>query len=77
MSKANSFLLLLLTLVFEVFNLELVLVGKLPLRTERERSSIEFEQSENIGQFVVELFFNYFKTFKTFKSLETLIYQYS
>ena len=52
MSKANSFLLLLLTLVFEVFNLELVLVGKLPLRTERKRSSIEFEQSENIGQFL-------------------------
>ena len=25
---------------------------KLPLRTERKRSSIEFEQSENIGQFL-------------------------
>ena len=33
---------------------------KLPLRTERKRSSIEFEQSENIGQFFMFWAFNYF-----------------
>ena len=33
---------------------------KLPLRTERKRSSIEFEQSENIGQFLMFWAFNYF-----------------
>ena len=33
---------------------------KLPLRTERKRSSIEFEQSENIGQFFFARAFNYF-----------------
>ena len=29
---------------------------KLPLRTERKRSSIEFEQSENLGQFFKSTF---------------------
>mgnify|MGYP006955203265 FL=1 len=33
---------------------------KLALRTERKRSSIEFEQSENIGQFFMFWAFNYF-----------------
>jgi hypothetical protein len=39
---------------------------KLSLRTERKRSSIEFERSENIGQFLKNWAFNYFNTFKCF-----------
>ncbi len=53
MSEANSELLLL----FEVITR---LTQKLPLRTERKRSSIEFERSENIGQFFIHWAFNYF-----------------
>ena len=33
---------------------------KIALRTERKRSSIEFERSENIGQFLNLLFLNIF-----------------
>ena len=43
-----------------------ILSQKLPLRTERKRSSIEFERSENIGQFFIPWAFNYFKVFKYF-----------
>lgn len=39
---------------------------KLPLRTERKRSSIEFEQSENIGQFFKLGLLIVFKVFKCF-----------
>ena len=33
---------------------------KLPRRIERERDSIEFERSENQGQFFMKYAFNYF-----------------
>ena len=33
---------------------------KLPLRIERKRDSIEFERSENQGQFLMKKAFNYF-----------------
>ena len=49
MSVANPFLGLLLTLLFSIFDLDPAWAKKLPLRTERKRSSIEFERSENIG----------------------------
>ena len=45
MSEANSELLLLF------IEFQMVSTKKLPFRTERKRSSIEFERSENIGQF--------------------------
>ena len=45
MSEANSGVLLLFLKVTQV------LTKKLPRRTERKRSSIEFERSENQGQF--------------------------
>ena len=45
MSEANSESLLLF------IKFQMVFAKKLPLRTERKRSSIEFEHSENIGQF--------------------------
>ena len=55
MSEANSELLLLF------IEFQMVLTKKLPLRTERKRSSIEFERSENQGQFLkVYIFFNIF-----------------
>jgi hypothetical protein len=54
MSKANALLLLL----FLQFTTQLS--KKLPLRIERKRDSIEFERSENIGQFLNLLFLNIF-----------------
>jgi len=54
MSEANSELLLLFLKVMQV------LTKKLPQRTERKRSSIEFERSENQGQFFIQWAFNYF-----------------
>lgn len=39
---------------------------KLPRRIERKRDSIEFERSENQGQFFLAWAFNYFKVFKYF-----------
>jgi len=39
---------------------------KLPRRIERKRDSIEFERSENQGQFFTPWAFNYFKVFKCF-----------
>nr|SPC58524.1 hypothetical protein ACBK50_PK50B_0013 [Acinetobacter baumannii] len=54
MSEANSELLLLFLKVTQV------LTKKLPQRTERKRSSIEFERSENQGQFFNLLFLNIF-----------------
>ncbi|WP_313660719.1 hypothetical protein [Acinetobacter variabilis] len=39
---------------------------KLPRRIERKRDSIEFERSENQGQFFMIQVFNYFKVFKCF-----------
>ena len=54
MSEANSELLL---LFFKVIK---GLTKKLPLRTEHKRSSIEFERSENQGQFFMLNVFNYF-----------------
>ena len=54
MSEANSELLLLF------IEFQMVLTKKLPQRTERKRSSIEFERSENQGQFFIPWAFNYF-----------------
>ena len=39
---------------------------KLPRRIERKRDSIEFERSENQGQFFMIWAFNCFNTFKCF-----------
>lgn len=60
MSEANSELLLLFLKVTQV------LTKKLPRRIERKRDSIEFERSENQGQFFLAWAFNYFKVFKCF-----------
>ncbi|MFH3609676.1 hypothetical protein WAH46_18490, partial [Acinetobacter baumannii] len=60
MSEANSKFLLLF------FKVTPVLTIKMPQRTERKRSSIEFERSENQGQFFIPWAFNYFKVFKYF-----------
>ena len=54
MSEANSELLLLFLKVTET------LTKKLPPRIERKRDSIEFERSENQGQFLISYVFNYF-----------------
>jgi hypothetical protein len=61
MSEANSELLLLFLKVTQV------LTKKLPQRTERKRSSIEFERSENQGQFFIPgllIIFNLLNAFK-------------
>lgn len=51
MSEANS------EFVFSFFKIHEIFKQKLPLRIERERErerdSIEFERSENIGQFFI------------------------
>jgi hypothetical protein len=39
---------------------------KIAPRIERKRDSIEFERSENQGQFFIPWAFNYFKVFKFF-----------
>ena len=39
---------------------------KIAPRIERKRDSIEFERSENQGQFFTPWAFNYFKVFKCF-----------
>ena len=64
MSEANSELLLILLLLFLKFTG--ILTKKLPQRIERKRDSIEFERSENIGQFFIPKAFNNFKVFKCF-----------
>ena len=64
MSEANSELLMILFLLFLKFTR--VLTKKLPRRIERKRDSIEFERSENQGQFFTPWAFNYFKVFKCF-----------
>ncbi len=46
---------------------------KLPRRIERKRDSIEFERSENQGQFFNLLFFIILILLKDFKPSETLI----
>ena len=64
MSEANAELLLLLPLLFLKFTMKRT--KKLPRRIERKRDSIEFERSENQGQFFIPWAFNYFKVFKCF-----------
>ncbi len=49
MSVANSLFFLGLLLIFKIHN---EINQKIAPRTERKRSSIEFERSENIGQFL-------------------------
>ena len=71
MSEANSELLL------PFIKVTKIVAKKLPLRIERKRDSIEFEPSENIGQFFNFLFFIILILLKDFKSSETLIYQAS
>ncbi|MEK5764505.1 hypothetical protein, partial [Acinetobacter junii] len=46
---------------------------KIAPRIERKRDSIEFERSENIGQFFILSFLIYFKSFKSFQSSLCLI----
>ena len=58
MSEANAELLLLLSLLFLKFTMKRT--KKLPRRIERKRDSIEFERSENQGQFFIPSAFNYF-----------------
>ena len=58
---------------FFTIKIEFGMRKKLPLRTERKRSSIEFEQSENIGQFFNLLFFIILILLKDFKPSETII----
>ena len=58
MSEANAELLLLLPLLFLKFTMKRT--KKLPRRIERKRDSIEFERSENQGQFFIPKAFNYF-----------------
>ena len=41
---------------------------KIAPRIERKRDSIEFERSENQGQFFTPWAFNYFKVFKCFST---------
>ncbi len=42
------------------------MIPKIAPRIERKRDSIEFERSENQGQFFFAWAFNYFKVFKCF-----------
>jgi hypothetical protein len=58
MSEANSELLLLLPLLF--LKVTTVMVQKIAPRIERKRDSIEFERSENQGQFFIPNAFNDF-----------------
>ena len=67
MSEANSEFLFSFSKSHENIN------QKLPLRIERKRDSIEFERSENIGQFFNFLFFIILILLKDFKPSETLI----
>ncbi len=72
MSEANSELLLLFLKVTQV------LTKKLPRRTERKRSSIEFERSENQGQFSFPgllIIFNLLNAFRHAKSLNLQHFQ--
>ena len=62
--RSESIVLLHLILLFLKFMK--ILAKKLPLRTERKRSSIEFERSENIGQFFKLELLIIFNTFKCF-----------
>jgi len=66
MSEANPFVPIVLTLLLPVFKSFPRLSQKLPQRIERKRDSIEFERSENQGQFFLPCAFNYFKAFKCF-----------
>ncbi|MFV5504030.1 MULTISPECIES: hypothetical protein [unclassified Acinetobacter] len=66
MSEANPFVLIVLILLLPVFKSLPGLSQKLPQRIERKRDSIEFERSENQGQFFLPWAFNYFKVFKCF-----------
>jgi len=43
------------------------MIQKIAPRIERERDSIEFERSENQGQFFIPNAFNNFNTFNAFK----------
>jgi len=58
MSEANSELLLILLFAFSQIHENMN--QKLPRRIERKRDSIEFERSENQGQFFTPWAFNYF-----------------
>ena len=60
MSEANS------EFLFSFSKIHESLKQKLPLRIERKRDSIEFERSENIGQFFMVFSFYYFNSFKRF-----------
>jgi len=67
MSEANS------EFLFSFSKIHESLKQKLPLRIERKRDSIEFERSENIGQFLMFSLFIILIILKAFKSSETFI----
>ena len=46
---------------------------KLPRRIERKRDSIEFERSENQGQFFIFWVFNYFKLLNAFREAQVFV----
>ena len=71
MSEANSELLLILLLLFLKFTG--ILTKKLPQRIERKRDSIEFERSENIGQFFMIGLLIIFNILNAFRLTERLM----
>jgi len=59
---------------FAFFKFTEILTKKLPRWIERKRDSIEFEHSENQGQFFIRWAFNYFlKLLNAFKLDESLM----
>ena len=66
MSEANSEFLFSFSKSHENIN------QKLPLRIERKRDSIEFERSENQGQFFMFCVFNVFNVFNVFPEANSL-----
>ena len=73
MSEANSELFLLLPLLFLKFTTKRA--KKLPQRIERKRDSIEFERSENQGNFSFPVLLIIFKFLNAFKHAEILYLQ--
>jgi hypothetical protein len=73
MSEANSELLLLLPLLFSQSHKRMI--QKTAPRIERKRDSIEFERSENQGQFFIPNAFNDFNAFNAFRDAVSLYLQ--
>jgi hypothetical protein len=75
MSEANPFGLIILTLLLPVFKSFSGLSQKLPQRIERKRDSIEFERSENQGQFFMIWLLIILKFLNSFRLPISLIFQ--